>query len=108
MKITIENLKFDTIIGILDFERENEQKIIIDILIEYPFKKDKFVDYAKVVNFTINHIKEGKFYLLEDALDSLILNIKKLYPQISYIKTSIKKPQILQNCVVGAILEKKF
>ncbi len=108
MKIVIENLKFDTIIGILDFERVKRQKIIIDIEIEYDYKDKNFIDYAKVVTFVKEHIQKKKFYLIEDALESLIVNLKRLYPQIVHLKISLKKPDILKDCIVGVVSEKKF
>ncbi|WP_187648063.1 dihydroneopterin aldolase [Nitrosophilus labii] len=108
MKIVIENLEFETIIGILDFEREKEQKIVIDMEIEYNYKNKEFVDYTKIADFTVQHIKKNRFYLIEEALESLTDNLKKLYPQITSIKTSLKKPDILKNCSVGIVLEKNF
>lgn len=108
MKIFIEKLEFNTIIGILEQERENEQKVIIDIEIEYNFEDNSFIDYAKVASFVKEHIKKERFFLVEEALQSISKNLKKFYPQITSIKISLKKPQILKDCVVGAVLEKKF
>jgi len=44
-RIIINNLEFEAIIGILDFERKNLQKIIVNSKILYD---GKFVDYVKV------------------------------------------------------------
>lgn len=108
MKIVIEKLEFKTIIGILDFEREREQKIVIDMEIEYDFRDKNFIDYAKIVSFSKEHIKKEKFYLVEEALQNLSDNLKKIYPQINYIKISLKKPEILKDCIVGIVFEKNF
>ena len=40
MKIEISDLTFNTIIGILDFERIKEQRVIINLSFEYNFSKD--------------------------------------------------------------------
>ncbi|MDD5548667.1 MAG: dihydroneopterin aldolase, partial [Sulfurovaceae bacterium] len=46
MTIHIENLSIQAIIGILDFEREKTQNIIIDLEIGYEYNKNVFLDYA--------------------------------------------------------------
>ncbi len=108
MKILIEDLEFYTIIGLLESERENPQKVIMQIEIDYVYKKNKFIDYASLVKFVKKFIQKEKFELIEDALITLSENLKNIYPSISEIKLSLKKPQILQNCTVGIEFQKKF
>ncbi len=85
MKILIEELTFDCIIGILDFERETPQKVIINISFDYNFTdKSTFIDYSKVVNEIESIMKEKKFELLEDAILHIDSFFKK---QLSNRKT---------------------
>lgn len=100
MTIHIQNLTFDTIIGILDFERTTPQKVIVDIDIEYEFD-DEFIDYSIITKLIQDSMNEHKFLLIEDALLSLKDTIVSKYPQIKSLDIKITKPQILSNCSVG-------
>ncbi len=106
-KIVIEDLQFDTIIGILEFERNTPQRVIIDLEIQYN-KKDEFIDYAKVVEFIKEEMKKNKFLLIEDAIDFFIIELKNRYSQIESLKISIKKRDILKDCIVGVESLKKY
>jgi dihydroneopterin aldolase len=100
MQIQIEKLKFNAIIGILDFERVTPQKLIIKTLIEYNYK-DEFINYAEVSEFIKEHIQKNKFLLLEDALGSLSKNLKEKFPAINTLYLKITKPSILPDCKVS-------
>ena len=100
MKIYIEDLKFQCIIGILDFEREKEQDVIVNVEIEYDFN-DQFINYADVAKFLTTHMKEKKFLLIEDALEALSKNLKKNFPQLKTLLLKITKPSILPDCRVS-------
>jgi dihydroneopterin aldolase len=100
MKIHIEDLKFQCIIGILDFEREKEQDVIINIEIEYDFH-DEFINYAEVSQLIESTMKKEKFLLIEDALQELSLLLKNKFSQINTLSLKITKPSILPNCKVS-------
>ena len=101
MKILIENLSFDCIIGILDFERENLQKVIIDISFKYNYKdSSSFIDYSIVSKELEDIMKEKKFELLEDAIIYLENYLIQKYP-LKKLKIKISKPNILTNCIVS-------
>ena len=104
-RIIIENLTFETIIGILDFERNTPQKVVINSKILY---EGEFVDYAKVCEIIEKNMKEKKFELIEDALEFLIDKLKKEFPQIKEIFLQIKKPTILKNAEIGVEVLRKF
>ncbi|MBU4486007.1 MAG: dihydroneopterin aldolase, partial [Candidatus Delongbacteria bacterium] len=66
MKITIKGIEIQAVVGTLDYERTNSQKIIIDIEFEYDAEAAaisddiKFaVDYSKIVELTIKAAKES-------------------------------------------------
>ncbi|WP_421715919.1 dihydroneopterin aldolase [Arcobacter arenosus] len=101
MKVYIEDLSFDCIIGILDFERETAQKVIINLSFEYDFSnKDEFIDYSKVSNDIENIMTEKKFELLEEAIIYIENNLTNSY-KIKNLKIKISKPDIMANCIVS-------
>jgi len=108
MIIYIENLTFDTIIGILDEERVHPQKVIINCTIHYDYKNQDFINYALITKLIEEEMQKGKFLLIENALLEIIDKIKATFSTVSLIKLKISKPNILDNCVVSAALEKKY
>jgi dihydroneopterin aldolase len=100
MTIHIEDLKFKCIIGILDFEREKEQDVIINLRIKYD-NKNGFINYADIVQIIKKRMIKKEFLLIEDALDSLNLKLNKEYKSIKSIDLKITKPSILPDCKVS-------
>lgn len=101
MKVYIENLTFDCIIGILDFERVTAQKVIINLSFEYEFSnKDEFIDYSKVSNDIETIMSEKKFELLEEAILYIEKHLTNSY-KIKNLKIKISKPDIMSNCIVS-------
>jgi len=101
MKIYIEDLKFDCIIGILDFERKKEQEVIINLSFKYNYKNlDNFIDYSEISKKIERIMKKKKFELLEDAIIYIEKYLYKSY-NIKKLKIKISKPNILTNCIVS-------
>ncbi len=101
MKIYIENLNFNCIIGILDFERKNKQKVIIDISFKYTYKNRKtFIDYSEISKNIEKIMKKRKFKLLEEAIIYIENFLYKNY-NIKKLNIKISKPNILTNCIVS-------
>lgn len=105
MKIFINKLEFNAIMGILDFERDYEQKIQVDCEVEYI---GDFVDYSTIRELIKKNIIERKFRLIEDALEFLTKEIKESFSSVKNIKLSIYKPDIFNDCIVGAQITKEF
>jgi len=100
MTIHIENLQFKCIIGILDFERENEQEVIVNLALDYTFHQD-FINYAHVANQVKSIMKENQFLLIEDALEEISSTLKAKYTNIEKLFLKITKPSILPDCMVS-------
>lgn len=100
MTIHIEELKFQTIIGILDFERLQAQDVVINLQIDYDYS-DVFINYADVCIFLKQTMHSQKFLLIEDALRELKLLLKKEFKQINKLQLKITKPSILPDCKVS-------
>lgn len=101
MTIHIETLEFETIIGLLEFERFTPQRVIVDLEAEYSYKSGEFLNYADLSALIQETIHHNSFELLEDALLTLQKNISENYPQIEFLKLKITKPDILNNCSVA-------
>ena len=101
MTIHIEELTFDVIIGLLDFERDKPQRVTINLEASYEYTHDHFIDYADMVNVIQQELKAKRYTLLEDAL----LGLKEiLYTRHSSLQTlwiKISKPDILPHCTVS-------
>lgn len=106
MTIHIEELTFDCIIGILDFERLSVQKVIIDLHINYKYTDEFFINYAEVISLLENDMINNKYKLLETALIELEKKLLTAYPQIESFNLKITKPNIITNAKVA--LSKKF
>ncbi len=107
MKVQIEDLKFQTIIGILDFERTAEQDVIINLTLDYNYQ-DEFINYADVSALIKNSMQTQKFLLIEDALLYLRDFLKKEFNKINTLELKITKPSILPDCKVSVSLFKDF
>lgn len=100
MTIHIEALTFEAIIGLLDFERERPQRVVVDMEAAYAYK-DTFLDYAAMAEKITEHIKSKRYELLEDALLGIKEELLEHYPQITALKLKISKPDILSACSVA-------
>lgn len=107
MTIHIEALTFEAIIGLLDFERERPQRVIVDLEAAYPYE-DTFLDYALIVENIMVHIKSRRYELLEDALLGIKKELLENYPQITALKLKITKPDIISECSVALSHSWKF
>jgi len=101
LKIDIEELHFSCILGILEHERRNPQEIIVDATIEYDFKKNAFINYAEVAEFIKTVMQERKFFLIEDALRDVSMQLKNKFSKIDTLYLKITKPSILPDCKVS-------
>ncbi len=107
MTIRIEALTFDALIGILDFERLEPQRVRIDAEIGYTYRGD-YIDYAEAAELIKTLIREGRFGLLEDALEALKKGMKARFPLIETLTLRIAKPDILSDCTVTLEASYKF
>ncbi len=101
MTIHIESLHIDAIVGLLDFEREREQRVSVDLEAVYTYDQKSFINYADLAEMIENQIKKERYLLLEEALTDLKEKISATYPAIEILKLKISKPDILKNCTVS-------
>ena len=101
MTIHIEDLTFDVIIGLLDFERDRPQRVIINLQASYDYSDDQFIDYADMVLLIEKELKEKRYELLENALLGLKDVLYTTYPNLQALSLKISKPDILSQCTVS-------
>jgi dihydroneopterin aldolase len=101
MTIHIDDLHFECIIGLLDFERLTPQRVIVTCRIEYTYQENRFINYADVAQSITSQMQEKKFELLESALEYLCVYLKEHYHNIDTLYLKISKPDILNNASVG-------
>ncbi len=106
MTIHIEELTLECIIGILDFERIQVQKIIIDLDIEYLYRDDTFINYVDVITLIQTDMIQNKYELLENALNQVEKKLINTYPMIKSLTLKITKPNIISHAKVA--LSKTF
>ncbi|ARR01195.1 MULTISPECIES: dihydroneopterin aldolase [Campylobacter] len=104
ISVFVDELEFDTIIGLLDFERVSLQKICVSM----EFQASEFVDYAVVCKITQEEFNHQKFYKVEDALEYFSTKFKDLYPTLKKFYMKISKINIISNAVVGAKIVKNY
>jgi len=101
MTIHIEDLTFDVIIGLLDFERDKPQRVIINLEASYEYANNHFIDYADMALLIQEKLKTERYELLENALLGLKEILYTSYPNIQKLHIKISKPDILPECSVA-------
>ncbi|MGN8394826.1 FolB domain-containing protein [Helicobacter pylori] len=101
--VHIHNLVFETILGILEFERLKPQKISVDLDLFYTELSNKaYLDYMEIQEIIQNTMREKQYLLIEDALKDLSQILKTRYKEISELFLKISKLEISPNSQVGA------
>ncbi|MEA1916897.1 MAG: dihydroneopterin aldolase [Campylobacterota bacterium] len=107
MIVEIDGLKFQTIIGVLDFERVTPQDVIIYCKFEYAYR-GTFINYVDVRDLIKADMIENKYELIEDALISITNKMKKKFISIKSVDLKIVKPSILDDCDVSVSKNTNF
>ncbi len=101
--VHIHNLVFETILGILEFERLKPQKISVDLDLFYTQLPNKaYLDYMEIQEIIQNTMQEKQYLLIEDALKDLSHVLKMRYKEITELYLKISKLEISPNSQVGA------
>ncbi len=101
--VHIHNLVFETILGILEFERLKPQKISVNLDLFYTELPNKaYLDYMEIQEIIQNTMREKQYLLIEDALKDLSHVLKTRYKEITELYLKISKLEISPNSQVGA------
>jgi D-erythro-7,8-dihydroneopterin triphosphate epimerase len=101
-KIRITNLRLRTIIGANEWERDVEQDIVINVVIDYDAtnasKSDNLkdtIDYKTLTKKIIKHVQSSRYFLLEKLADK-ILTLVLDTPKVTEALVRVDKPLALR------------
>ncbi|MGP1924595.1 MAG: bifunctional dihydroneopterin aldolase/7,8-dihydroneopterin epimerase [Arsenophonus sp. NEOnobi-MAG3] len=111
--IFIEQLSVFTTVGVYDWEKFIQQKLLLDIEMgwdnQHAAKSDKVeycLDYAQVSQVVIKHIKTQKFALIERVAEEVADMILNQFNSC-WVRVKVCKPGVLvQAKQVGVIIER--
>ncbi|WP_305875983.1 FolB domain-containing protein [Helicobacter pylori] len=107
--VHIHHLVFETILGILEFERLKPQKISVNLDLFYTELPNKaYLDYMEIQEIIQNTMQEKQYLLIEDALKDLSHILKTRYKEISELYLKISKLEISPNSQVGASVKIRY
>lgn len=107
--VHIHNLVFETILGILEFERLKPQKISVNLDLFYTQLPSKaYLDYMEIQELIQKMMQEKQYLLIEDALKDLSHVLKTRYSAISELYLKISKLEISPNSQVGASVKIRY
>ena len=102
VKITIENLRLRTIIGINDWERETRQDVVINVELELAagtvFTRDAIdetVDYKQLNKRIIEEVERSSFFLIEKLGDHLLMVVME-DRRVRRARVQVAKPGALR------------
>jgi dihydroneopterin aldolase len=108
MTVAIRNFRFPVIIGLLDFERETEQEIVVDLEFDYDYSDGGYLDYARVAETVREHLQRERYELLEEALLGLEKLLKGSFPAMTRLVCTLTKPHILPQAEVSLSREWRY
>lgn len=104
-KISLKDLQFNTIIGILPQERVQEQPIIVNVSLWLDFAPiaqsedlSLSVDYANLAEELKKFIRLSCFKLEETLVVETAKYILQNYPKADAVEVSVRKPLAIPNC----------
>ena len=102
VKITIENLRLRTIIGINGWERETKQDVVINVELELApgtvFTRDAIdetVDYKSLNKRIIAEVERSSFFLVEKLCDHLLMMVME-DSRVQCARVRVAKPTALR------------
>jgi FolB domain-containing protein len=102
VKITIENLRLRTIIGINDWERDTEQDVVVNVELELErgtvFARDTIdetVDYKQLNKRIIDEVEQSSFFLIEKLCDHLLVLVMEDH-RVERARVRVAKPGALR------------
>ncbi len=100
--IRIKNLRLRTFIGINEEEKQKQQDVVINVIMQYRVNSavehndiDHALNYRTINKAIITHVETGQFLLLE-RLASEVLELVMTDPKVDYAEVEIDKPHALR------------
>lgn len=113
--VFIENLRVDTVIGICEWELQEEQPLFFDIHMESNIDVfansdniENAVDYAVVAEQLVEWVKQDKNKLLESMVIGLADYLLQAHSAIDAIEIKVRKPRAIAAADSAGIVYKKI
>lgn len=111
--VIVKDLRFKTIIGLWDWERQMQQIVSIDLEMAWDMSRaakseelGDALDYKSVSQRVEKFVQEKKFKLVEAAADAIAAMIMNDF-DVPWIKVSIQKPYaVTRSKSVGVVVER--
>ena len=99
-RIRLKDIQFDSIVGILPYERANEQPVILNLTLWLDFAQaaktedlNESIDYAKLAE------ELKRFIRLETLVVKTAEYVLEHYPKANAVEVSVVKPQAIPGCL---------
>ncbi len=105
-RIRLKDIQFDSIVGILPYERANEQPVILNLTLWLDFAQaaktedlNESIDYAKLAEELKRFIRLSRFKLVETLVVKTAEYVLEHYPKANAVEVSVVKPQAIPGCL---------
>lgn len=99
-QIILKDLKYQSHIGVFDFEKEQGQTFIVDLVLELGFIEaaeqddlNKTINYGEIFSILEDYFADSKVDLLEFACNEIIEKLLNFDQKIISVDLTLKKPQ---------------
>jgi dihydroneopterin aldolase len=110
--VFVEDLKVDTVIGVCDWEKNVEQTLHFDIVMQVDIAAaadtddlSKTVNYAAIAEDVAAYTKAQNCLLIETLLQGLLKHLMANYLQLSELSITLRKPMAIEDAAYAGITE---
>ena len=111
--VFVDELRFKTVIGCWDWERQLEQEVCVDLQMAWDTRKaadteelEHALDYKAVSNRVRSFVIESKFELVETAANKIADLIMTEF-SVPWVQVKLSKPRaVTGSAAVGVIVER--
>jgi dihydroneopterin aldolase len=103
-KIHIEGLEVFALIGVYDWEREHQQRLIVDAELNADLSiaaqtddVTKTLNYAEIAQVISEFAAQSQFKLIEALASHMIDWLLQAFPMLKSVRLKLSKPDILAN-----------
>ena len=103
-KIHIEGLEVLALIGVYDWERQHQQRLIVDVELSADLTQAAQTDdvnhtlnYAEIAQGIRDFAKDSQYQLLEALASQLVDWLLQTFPLLTKVRLKLSKPDILAN-----------
>jgi dihydroneopterin aldolase len=117
-KIHIEGLEVFALIGVYDWERKHQQRLIVDVELSADLSMaaqtdnvEKTLNYAEIAQGISDFAAKSQFKLIEALASHMVDWLLQSFPMLKAVRLKLSKPDILanaKNVAVEFIKEQTF